>query len=921
MLRLIRSELVGRRERSLALLAGIVLACASFVVLTATAKTEQLGVHGTIARTFRSAYDILVRPQGAETPIERTQGLVRDNYLSGTFGGITTDQYQRIAALPGVQVAAPIAMIGYVLQPIEFHIDLTRYLPHATRQLFAVRVSRSTDRGLVRLIDQAGYVYLTSRPITPLEMIGGPAPFMGPSETLGGGHRALVCPARSTPFASPSPFRFAERGITACWSRRTGLLGFGWSYTGFRRGHFGATVDWSFPFLLAAIDPTAEARLGGVDRAVVSGRYLRPGDLPTVQSYARSGHIVVPVLVSTRPYMDDQDQVTVSRLSATNAQALIHEPASQVAAGRLRGAGGGTVILQRSITTAQAYQRLLETISHQQIPVIQNYWSSGPTHYRQVAQRELVPTATRVPLSVWRSDYEFTGAVDAPIDSNTTSYRPLHPHVGVGHNVMSIHLPTLQAVGQFDPARLPGFSPLSRLPQETYSPPVAAPADARTRRLLHGQDLLPDSNIAGYLQAPPLLLTTLASIPAFTDPTVFPNANDSAPISVIRVRVAGVHGPDPLSRERVRLVAQRIAQATGLQVDITIGSSPTPLRIDLPAGGQRPALALTEGWVKKGVSVSILHAVDRKSEILFGLILVVGVLFLTNAASAGVRARRTELGVLAAVGWNRAMLFKVIIGELAVVGLAGGVIGALLALAVSAAIGDRLAPGTAVLAVPAALAISAAAGLIPALRACTLEPVAAVRPPVLEAGRAWHAGSIGRLSLINLLRAPGRSLLGALSLAIGVFALTVLVGATIAFKNLLVGTLLGGAVSVQVSSGDYAAVTIIIILAAAAVADVLFLNQRERAAELATLRATGWSRRSLNRLVTTEGAWIALLGSLLGGGLGFAATALLTPAFPPTLLLTTAGAIAAGTLAGTLAALAPSLWLARLPTASLLTAE
>ncbi|MGI8713970.1 MAG: FtsX-like permease family protein [Solirubrobacteraceae bacterium] len=552
--------------------------------------------------------------------------------------------------------------------------------------------------------------------------------------------------------------------------------------------------------------------------------------------------------------------------------------------------------------------------------MIQNYWSSGPTRYRQLGARELAPLPVRNPLSVWRSDYESTGVVDAPIDSELTGYRPLRRHVGLlaGN---TIQLPTLKAVGQFDPARLPGFSPLSQLPQETYSPPVAAPADARTRALLHGQNLLPDSNLTGYLQPPPLLLTDLNSLPAFSESTVFPNGNSTDPISVIRVRVAGVHGPDPLSRERVRLVAQRIAQATGLRVDITIGSSPTPVRIDLPATPHRPALELSEGWVKKGVSISILHAVDRKSQILLGLILVVAVLFLTNAASASVRARRTELGVLAAVGWSRLSLFTVVIGELAAIGLAGGVTGALLALAVSAALGDHLALTTAAVAVPAALAISAAAGLIPALRACTLEPVAAVRPPVLEAGRAWHARSISQLSLINLLRAPGRSLLGALSLAIGVFALTVLVGATLAFKNLLIGTLLGGAVSLQVSSSDYAAVAIIIVLAAAAVADVLFLSQRERASELATLRATGWNSRSLNRLVITEGAWIALLGSLLGGGLGLTATAILSHTLPPTLLLTTAAAIAAGILAGTLAALAPSLWLARLPTASLLTAE
>lgn len=742
-------------------------------------------------------------------------------------------------------------------------------------------------------------------------------------EQLGSGRQAHVCPFSLNEVRSP--FGPGERGVRMCWSLQTGSDGNGWGlqYPGFGHGHFGATIDWSFPFLLAAIDPTAEARLVGLKHAVVHGRYLRSGDVPTIASFEGTGRHDVPVLVSTRPYMDDHDQVAISELGAAAAHAMVHASSQRQVARVIAAVRPGRVLEQRSLAVDQAYRNLLSEISHQQVAAIQSYWSTSPTRYRQLGPRELAPLPVRNSLSVWRSDYESTGVVDAPIDSEMTGYRPLHPHVGIGSDVTSIHLPTLKAVGEFDPTKLPGFSPLSRLPQETYNPPIAAPADARTRELLHGQDLRPDSNLAGYLQPPPLLLTDLNSLPAFSDPSAFPTGNTTAPISVIRVRVAGVRGPDPVSRERVRLVAQRIAQATGLQVDVTIGSSPTPIRIDLPATRQLPALELSEGWIKKGVSVSILHAVDRKSQILFGLILVVAILFLTNAASASVRARRTELGVLAAVGWNRPNLFTVIIGELAAIGLAGGVIGALLALAVSAAIGDHLALGTAALAVPAALAISATAGLLPALRACTLEPVAAVRPPVLEAGRAWHARSISQLSLINLLRAPGRSLLGALSLAIGVFALTVLIGATIAFKNLLIGTLLGGTVSLQVSGSDYAAVAIIIILAIAAVADVLFLNQRERASELATLRATGWNKRSLNRLVSTEGAWIAALGSLLGGGLGLTATAtaILSQTLPPTLLLTTAAAIAAGVLAGTLAALAPSLWLSRLPTASLLTAE
>ena len=71
------------------------------------------------------------------------------------------------------------------------------------------------------------------------------------------------------------------------------------------------------------------------------------------------------------------------------------------------------------------------------------------------------------------------------------------------------------------------------------------------------------------------------------------------------MRVEGVKGPDPLSLERIKVVAQKIHDQTGLDVDITAGSSPHPVLVELPAGKfGRPELLLREGWSKKGVSVS-----------------------------------------------------------------------------------------------------------------------------------------------------------------------------------------------------------------------------------------------------------------------------------------------------------------------------
>jgi hypothetical protein len=77
---------------------------------------------------------------------------------------------------------------------------------------------------------------------------------------------------------------------------------------------------------------------------------------------------------------------------------------------------------------------------------------------------------------------------------------------------------------------------------------------------------------------------------------------------------------------------------------------------------------------------------------------------------------------------------------------------------------------------------------------------------VLEARRAWRPRTLAALAAINLLRTLGRTALGALSLAIGVCALTLLLAATLAFHDTLVGTLLGDAVAINIRASDYVAV-------------------------------------------------------------------------------------------------------------------
>jgi putative ABC transport system permease protein len=102
---------------------------------------------------------------------------------------------------------------------------------------------------------------------------------------------------------------------------------------------------------------------------------------------------------------------------------------------------------------------------------------------------------------------------------------------------------------------------------------------------------------------------------------------------------------------------------------------------------------------------------------------------------------------------------------------------------------------------------------------------------------------------------------------------------------------------------------------------VLFLNIRERAPELATIRSLGWRESALARLVITEGAAIGLLGSLTGAGLGLAMTAWFAGQVTHQLIEVTVATAATGLVITAIAAVVPAALLRRLPTAHLLAEE
>ncbi|WP_370094665.1 FtsX-like permease family protein [Streptacidiphilus sp. MAP12-20] len=875
---MILAQLLRRRGRAFALAAGILVAATSFTLLTSAVTTSKAETVGTVNANSRAAYDLLVRPPGTRTALEEQRGQVESNFLSGIFGGISTDQYHRIGALPGVEVAAPVANIGYLLIGSTLRLDLSAFLDSGARnQLLRVRPVLSAGLGQYPMSDQ--YVYVTRDPLTVIDTRphGGWLPQLQLQQS--GTKSYAVCwyvnydrtgVADSGPFTSdpkgigtstPSPFTPAERTRMTC-----------------EPGQGKTTVDISveYPVLVTAIDPTAEARLVGLNHAITSGRMLTAADKPHDGVNGSRPSVEVPVLLSAHAMSAGTLTATVQRLDAGDPAALPARLDGPSAHAFITGLSGATVgTLHEDLATG--FQHLSAHSGYTSA----TYWTVGPVTYRSTSSGLVAVTRPAQPFGIWRGAATQGWIYDVPEENTGLQFRavtqvPSADCAGV-EGMCAIDpngrppSPVLDFVGRYDASKLSNFSQLSDVPLETYQSPAVTGADAASRAALGDKPLLPDRNLGGYVSQPPTLLTTLASADSFFASRPSDPAQRAAPISAIRIRVAGVTGVDKASQARVNAVAAAIRAAyPTLAVDVTVGSSPMPQTVVLPAG-----VRVVEGWTAKGVALRILSAVDAKSAVLFVLVLVVCALFLGQAALASVRSRRTEIGTLRCVGWSAREIFRLVLGELLLIGASAGAAGALLAYALAAAFGLHTSAAKAALVLPTAILLALLAGLFPAWRATRVGPLDAVNPPVTPVRRARPVRTVRGLALRNLLRAPGRSALGAAGLALGVAAFTVLLGVTLAFHGEVAGSLLGNAVVAQARTVDYASVALSLLLGAAGAVDVLVLSQRERAADLAVLRACGWSGGELARLSLAEGVWLSALGGVLGAGAGLGVLATL----------------------------------------------
>ena len=239
--------------------------------------------------------------------VTEEMNLLEPNYLSGLSGGITLEQYETIKKLSDVDIAAPISMMGYVYNQVNMG------------QLSI------TEPGIYRLKEK---------------------------EVVQTGAKEDV---------NEGDFYFTIGGWDATQTMDKG----------YGVGYFSGELSYGTQVLVAGIDPEQEAKLVGLDKAMVksqASRYFSEKDevtdFPVGDNLTDSA---IPVIMSDREFVDGEIQFIVEKLDIpfeAEIQSETMERVKQKGGQKYLDAQKGTVVEEKRFTTEQAHKKIVNEVTH-----------------------------------------------------------------------------------------------------------------------------------------------------------------------------------------------------------------------------------------------------------------------------------------------------------------------------------------------------------------------------------------------------------------------------------------------------------------------------------------------------------------------------------------------------------------------------
>ena len=929
-------RLMRDRSRLIAVVLLAVVAVSASGIQSAAAVVLQR----TLDANWRGAYDILVTAKGAKVGVD---SLLAPNSLGDGAHGMTLAQLGKLRQVPGIDVAAPIGEVMSAVQMGSPSISLPESAVLATKipQAFRVKSTYTTNDGLSTRI-----AYSETSIVVIDELPPEPSPVVAPNCNLDGFDvdpvkypqlcQILVRPPRGPVAVSNE----AMTGYGLGAELTNGVL------------HFSASVNPqpSGATRITLVDPNAERKLLGK-----SGAFLAPlqNIQPTettgkaaIDAWAKSSkdayasdYLAQQATLGVLQQSDPKQTAIDEELAAFNkehgvkddvrADTLAYVPllTSHAPAATLKytvdvtsigdaprvpsGPDLGAVFpyaVPRSVVGTHLGESTIDAsgmLNPFDRSPIELPWPSTPKTApgtQSASQSLAIRAAGTISVSRVTVTKSTSGVVSATLGASgyalaiapqgqdiANPFALLDDGTQAGSEAAYTtvtNIPQKQnngvqfavPVGSFSTDQLANLqASLSYVPLGAYQP-----VGSSTNK---GVKLKPSVSGVGLVSPQTVAIASINSAPGW---------GQTAPVSAIRVRVAGIHSYSPQSQQKVIAVAQAI-QKLGLTATIVAGSSPTVVKLAVdgyafgvtdPSKQQKvgPLGTVTQQWSELGAAARADVAVSTVSLSVLGIALGSTALLLGAVQFASVPRRRGQAAVMREIGWTRGRIRRWMFAEEvpgAIVVLVAGLAAVLL---------SRLQQVSITIA-----AVGVAVVVLTSVAAVVLGARGKARViQVRESGGRRKLRLRGRSTVTFGLRQARIHLLTSVTQIVAVL-IVALAAAGLAEVFLSGRRQAGASLLAQFTTGQAALFQVVLGAVALAAGIILAVLARRvdlarRAPQWAALRAMGWTASELRSAQRTEAATVAIPAILLAAAATYGGAHLVGSVAILLLLITGAGA-------------------------------
>ncbi|MGG0719203.1 ABC transporter permease [Robertmurraya massiliosenegalensis] len=580
-------------------------------------ENSQKQVESDITFYGRGSYDLLVRPLEIESEIEKKQGIVPENYIGFGEGGISISQWNKIQERTDIEIAAPVASLGY-FTGINTNIGLP--FPEESTRYVAQYV---TTDGINQYPISEQYV------CAMLETAG-------------------TLPVRYKRWYPKFENIFSMSLVELCT---------------------GEAVQFPLPVtyhLLVGIDPLEEEKLTGIVFDGIDEEKPKTGYGGMYQS-AYPNATLIPVLDNKDSFVPVELTGTIDRLDIGPEDTKNYRDVLGLSDEFKKDDVNIVTFHELLNISSQVREDFLTEITH--LPPIQSenltidFGSKLNPFYQN--------TALRINEDGEISDLEAGDGYVQVLDLNNTSqyYRAGQPKYIENDGRLTVpKLGEKDGVPIYREVETLGMTMMESF--DTQEPiwvidPVGE-FDPGER-----EETLASSPLGIYQQAPVTYTEedgTVKTVKATTQPGSFVTPATSGvtnihsaslikgeqPIDAIRVKVAGIGGYTKDAAKKIEEVAKEI-EAMGLHVSVVAGASPQNLEVDIEGLG-----TVTESWTTLGASGTLVSQWDLTNLILSIAFFFVAFTYIINRFLFWQVSKENELNTLTYLGWNRKYILKLL---------------------------------------------------------------------------------------------------------------------------------------------------------------------------------------------------------------------------------------------------------------------